>query len=113
MFAGGVTTAGQQLRVNFYNTSNTLVNFFTVNLQLGGSNQIWTITLGITSDGSDSIFEIPSAGRVEIVAQGGATGRFWLTTTAPTIGSNDISWGGVPDSHYHVFGMRAVEVPAP
>lgn len=110
-FVGGVTTAGQSVRVNFFDSDQVLANFFTVVLSTGGSTSIWTISLG-ANGGLDSTFVVPSTGFVQVVAEGGATGRFWLTTTAPSIGSNDITFGGAPNTHYHAFGMLAVPAPA-
>lgn len=113
-FVGGVNTAGQGLRVNFYDSTNTLSNFFTATLPSGG-DFIWTITLGLQPDGSDSTFAVPNNGSVEIVINADSTGRWFLTSTAPSVGTNDITvgtGGGLNPQLYNAFGLVAVPAPA-
>jgi hypothetical protein len=111
LFVGGVTNVGETIRVNFLDTDENLVNFFTVALPVGGSTSLWTITLGAGVGGIESTFAVPSAGFVSIETVDTATGRFWLTQTLPIIGTNDINVLGAPGTHNHAFAMR--EVPAP
>jgi hypothetical protein len=113
-FVGGVNTAGQALQVNFYDTTNTLTNFFTVNLPSGG-DFLWTITLGAQPDGSDSTFAVPNNGFAEIVIDPAATGRWFFTATAPSVGTNDVTvgtGGQLNPQRYNAFGLVVVPAPA-
>ncbi|MEI7658767.1 MAG: hypothetical protein WCK33_11950 [Phycisphaerae bacterium] len=84
-FVGGVSTAGMSLQFDFYSTSAVLVNSFTAVLPTGG-NYIWSITgLG---------FDIPKNGILQISAPAGSTGRWFLSSTAPSVGTNDPLFGG-------------------
>jgi MYXO-CTERM domain-containing protein len=84
-FVGGVSTAGMSIRFDIYSTSAVLVNSFSVTLPQGG-NFIWTIT-GINID-------IPKDGIMEAVAPAGSTGRWFLSATAPTVGTQSATFGG-------------------
>lgn len=113
-FVGGVNTAGQGLRVNFYDSTATLSNFFTTTLSSGG-DFVWTITLGAQPDGSDSTFAVPNNGFVEVVVNSDATGRWFFTSTAPGVGTNDITagtGGQLTTQMYNAFGLIAVPSPA-
>lgn len=90
-FVGGVVMSGGSITVNFYDSTSTLANSFSTSLPTGG-DFIWTITLG-SGDGSDSTFAVPTAGFAEMVVDAAATGRWFFTTTAPTIGSSDVTTG--------------------
>jgi len=107
-FVGGTDTAGGGVQFNFYSWDGTvgvpgsLVNSFSVNLPQAG-NFIWTITV-------DPGFEIPTLGYVEMVNGTGGLSRWFLTSTAPSIGTSF----GSPFEAYpsQAFGM--IEgVPAP
>lgn len=108
-FVGGVSTVGDTLRVNFYDSGANLFNFFNVSLGTAG-NFVWTITLGLQPNGSDSTFLVPQAGFVEITAVTGA-GRWFLTPTAPSVGSNNLAVGGLPNQFNHAFELVAVPAP--
>ena len=84
-FVGGVSTAGMSIQFDIYSTSAVLVNSFSVTLPQGG-NFIWTIT-GINVD-------IPKDGIMEAVAPAGSTGRWFLSATAPTVGTQSATFGG-------------------
>lgn len=84
-FVGGVTTAGMSLQFDFYSTSAVLVNSFTLAFPQGG-NFIWTVN-GIDVD-------IPKNGILQITAPAGSTGRWFLSSTAPSVGTNDPLFGG-------------------
>jgi MYXO-CTERM domain-containing protein len=106
-FVGGVTVANTLLNVNFYNTSAVLVNSFSITLPQGG-NFIWTITMG--GGGLD----IPKDGIVELVAPQGSTGRWFLTPTAPSIGSTSQTFGGATNSAgAHLNHAFEIVTPAP
>jgi len=105
-FVGGVTAAGA-VRVEFYDTSATLVNQFNVNLPVG--NAIWNIGLETVANAKDSTFLIPDAGFVQIVALGGVTGQWFLSTTVPSVGTSSLAAGDTT-THTHNFELT---VPAP
>lgn len=111
-FVGGVTAVGGTMQFDFYDTNLQLANTFTVNLPQAG-NFIWTITLG-ANGGKDSVFTIPSDGVLEISAINGATGAWFMTTTAPTVGSNNIAFGTgstLNPQRYNAFELNAVPAP--
>ena len=113
-FVGGVAQAGGTIRANFYNPDATLATFANITLPTAG-DFIWTITFGTLPDGSDSTFVVPSAGFMELVVGAGFTGRWFFTTTAPTIGSNNIAVGTgstLNPQRYSAFELNAVPTPA-
>lgn len=83
-FVGGVTVANSIVQLLFEDTSGNPVNGFQVNLTVAG-DFLWTIIL-------PSNFVIPTAGRLQIAGVNGAVGEWALTSTAPTVGSNDFSF---------------------
>lgn len=112
-FVGGVTTVGGQLTVQFFDSAQTQVNSFNITLPQAG-NFIWTITLGAAPDGSDSTFGVNGAGFVQISAATATTGQWFFTTTAPTIGTNDVAVGGGAQlSPPRNNAFELVNVPAP
>lgn len=113
-FIGGVTTAGMSLQVQFYDSTEAFITSFNITLPTGGSNQIWTITPTMPAT---LFFNIPNSGFVQIVAADGSTGRWWLSTTEPAVGTQsdlvggNAGPGGVPPaSHSHRFRL---DVPEP
>jgi len=102
-FVGGVTTANTSLRFNFYNAAgNTLLNSFDATFGQAG-NFIWTINnLGGMN--------IASKGIVEVLGLDGATGKWYLSNSATTIGSDDRSFGDNTALYQHSFELS---VPAP
>lgn len=104
-FVGGVQVAGGILDFEFYNTSAVYVGGFAAQLPSGGSNSIWTITLSTP-------VTVPTEGYLQIRARTGTTGRWWLTTTAPTIGTNAFGVGGSGTTYNHAFELTAVPEPS-
>lgn len=107
-FVGGTNTAGGSITFNFYNYSGSgtefgsLANSFSITLSQAG-DFIWTITL-------DPGFEIPTLGAVEMVNGTGGLSRWFLTSTAPSIGTSL----GSPFPNYPSQGFAMIEgVPAP
>jgi hypothetical protein len=112
-FVGGVTNANEQATFNFYTTSHTLVNTFSVAFPQGGAFT-WTVTFGTLPDGGDSTFMVPNNGFVEMVVASNATGRFFMTTTSPSVGTNDLLVGSPAErglERYQAFGL--IVAPAP
>lgn len=101
-FVGGVVNAGETLNVEFYSTSLVFISGFSLTLPQGG-NFIWTIT-GLNN-------EIPQNGVVQIVATGASTGQWFLTGTAPTIGTNDPTFGGANGGA--LMGTLELTTPTP
>lgn len=111
IFVGGVDTAGASIGFDFYQWDDTTgtpgayVDTFTVALPTAG-DFIWTITL-------DPGFAIPTLGYVEmnIAEDAGGLGRWFLTSTAPIVGTTIASFG---TPTYASQAFRMVEgVPAP
>lgn len=108
-FVGGTNAAGGSVTFNFYEYSGSggefgaLANTFTVALPQAG-DFLWTITL-------DPGFEIPTLGVVEMVNGTGGSSRWFLTSTAPTVGTSL----GSPFAAYPAQSFQFVEgvVPAP
>jgi hypothetical protein len=102
-FVGGVTTANTSLRFNFYDAAgSTLVNSFEIGFGQAG-NFIWTIT-GLGG------FNVASKGVMEVVGVGNATGQWFLSQSATTVGSDDRSFGDNTAAFQHSFQLS---VPAP
>lgn len=107
-FVGGTDTAGGGVTFNFYNWAGVvgeigdLVNSFSVNLPQAG-DFIWTITV-------DEGFVIPTLGYVEMVNGTGGLSRWFLTPTAPTVGTAF----GSPFAAFPTQAFALIEgVPAP
>ncbi|MFZ4572996.1 MAG: hypothetical protein ACOYN0_01280 [Phycisphaerales bacterium] len=100
-FVGGVTTIGGRLDFNFYHPDGTLISNFFVTLPQAG-NFIWTI--------NNINIIIPTDGIVEAVAAADTTGRWYLSTTAPTLGTQNAAFGGAGGGNSHRFELQ---VPAP
>lgn len=104
-FVGGVSTVGGRLDINFYLPGSTTVfSSFFVTLPTAG-NFIWTIG----SDANPINLLIPAQGVVEMVAASTTTGRWFLSTTAPTLGTESRTFGSTT-THSHRFDLA---VPAP
>ena len=102
-FVGGVTTANTSLRFNFYDAAGTtLVNSFDIAFGQSG-NFIWTIS-GMGG------FNIASKGVMEVVGVGNATGKWFLSQSATTVGGDDRSFGDNTAAFQHSFELS---VPAP
>lgn len=105
-FVGGVTTAGQQLRFDFFDSSTNFVGGFTSTFGSAG-NFIWTISglnlLNIT---------LPTSGLVQISAINGATGQWFLSSTVPSVGTNNLTVGGAAPNFSHRMELEAVPEPA-
>lgn len=113
VFVGGVATAGDSLTFNFYDTANVLAGSSTVTLPTAG-NFIWTITFGALPSGDDSVFAVPSAGTMEIVATAPVLGRWFLNSAGyiPTVGSENIAVGaGSGIGRNQAFQLNAVPTP--
>lgn len=114
-FVGGVTTVGGRLTMQFFDpaNSNSLFSSFNVDLPQAGFF-IWTITLGLQPDGSDSTFVIPTNGVVQIVADAATTGRFYLTGAGlpAAVGGNDPAFGaGAGLGRNQAFELVSVPTP--
>jgi len=113
-FVGGVSTAGESLRFQFFDATSSPFSSFTVG-PLGAGNFIYTITLGtVALGGKDSTFVVPTIGELEIFTAGAGLGQFFLTATPPAVGSSSLlvgSTGGPTNTFNHAFELR--QVPAP
>lgn len=88
-FVGGVTSTATNrntLLVGFYNLAGTVLqNSFSIALP-SSSISIWSIT-------APSNFVVPTSGLVAIFATNTTTGQWYLTSTAPSTGSNNPAFG--------------------
>lgn len=113
-FIGGVTTAGMSLQFQFYNGEGDLTDFVNVGPFPQGGNFNWTITSGPDTHPpfSPPMLTIANHGYVQIVGVTPAdTGRWFLSTTAPTIGSQVFGPGeGSHATNSHRFRL---DVPEP
>ena len=109
-FVGGVTTVGGGMTFNFYNADLTLHDAFSVALPSAG-DFIWTISLESAAGAKDSDFGIPAAGYLEVIIDANTTGRWFLSTSLPTIGTESRAPNqGSLETHSHRFELN---IPAP
>lgn len=108
-FVGGITDFGANgisdgLTLAFFDTTNALVDLFTVDLTAGLNFQ--SIDLNPLAN-----FVIPSAGTVALFANGDDSANWLITLADATVGDN-----GVAEStagHNSAFSLTGIEVPAP
>jgi hypothetical protein len=103
-FVGGVTTANTTVTFNFYNaTGAVIVNSFTSTFAAAG-NFIWTVSdLGG--------FNVNSSGILELEAEAGKTGQWFLSSSATTVGSDSRTFGDSTNPAFqHSFELS---IPAP
>jgi hypothetical protein len=100
-FVGGVTLAATSLRFTFLDSAAVELSSFDVTLPQGG-NFIWTITL----EESDAI-SVAQIGSMSISGVDGATGRWFLTSTPASVGSQTIVTGNL----IHAFELTTVPTP--
>jgi len=107
IFVGGVTAVGGILDFFFLDApGTTVVDSFGVSLPSAG-DFIWTITLGpgIYAD---------TNGRLQIQNRTGTSGRWFFTTTAPTIGTNSVTVGtgsALNPQRNQAYSINAVPEP--
>lgn len=111
-FVGGVTAPGGILDFFFLGPvgDDTVYGAFGVTLPSGG-DFIWTIS-GLSAQTGRPL----ASGRMQIQTRTGTSGRWWFTTTAPTIGTNDIAvgtGGTVSPQRYNAFAINGQPVPEP
>lgn len=114
-FVGGVTSilpGRNSLLFRFFNAANTVeVNNFSVEFPQAG-NFIWTITF----DPGEN-FLIPTAGVLRIETVQSTQGQFFLTSTAPSVGTNNPTFGGGTTVGgaplYHAFSLTGLAIPEP
>lgn len=100
-FVGGVVAADTSLLFTFFDSAAVELSSFTVTLPQGG-NFIWTITL----DEADGI-DVAQIGSLSIAGVDGATGQWFLTSTAASVGSQ------TPVSGAFIYAFELTTVPAP
>lgn len=104
-FVGGVGAVGDVVRFDFFDQNQAFVNAFSVGLGSAG-DFIWTITLGAN-------FTVASKGFVQMTTTTG-TGRWFFTTTGPTVGTNNVGVGtgaGLNPQRNFAYEMTAVPEP--
>ncbi|GEM_PF-1489932 len=107
-FVGGVGATNGIIDINFFNSAQTFVTGFGVQLPQAG-DFIWTIS------GLSNLGAIPSNGFMQLTARTGSTGRWFFTTTAPTIGTNSTAVGtgsGLNPQRNNAFQLTSA-VPEP
>lgn len=107
-FVGGVTAVGGVLDFFFLDSTGVnVISSFSAALPSAG-DFIWTITLSpnVLAD---------TNGRLQIQNRsGGATGRWFFTSTAPTVGTNSVTVGtgsGLNPQRNQAFSLTAVPEP--
>ena len=100
-FVGGVTVANTSLLFSFADAAAVEVGSFTVALPQAG-NFIWTVTF--TEEDSVDVAQI---GSLTISGVDGATGRWFLTSTAASVGSQT----PVTGAFIHAFELTTVPTP--
>jgi len=106
-FVGNVTTVGGTLTFEFFDSASNFVTSFSGSLP-AISPSIWTLTLTTPAT-------VPTAGILQIRAAATTTGRWFLTTSAPSIGTNAVGVGigsGLNPQRNNAFELTAVPAPA-
>ena len=110
-FVGGVQDAGGIATFEFFDTTSTFVDSFSVAFA-GAGDFLYTITVapGVV---------VPADGFVQMVVDAGTTGTFFLSDNVPAVGTtmdnppNLLSPMGVPLNHpFRIFGNSVVPEPA-
>ncbi|MFI4854083.1 MAG: hypothetical protein ACIAQF_03760 [Phycisphaerales bacterium JB065] len=106
-FVGGIAEeGGGTMSFQFFNADEEFVDSFGITLTEAG-NFIWTITM-------NSEVIIPADGFVQAVVGEDFTGQWFLGETAPTIGTNDDTFGGANGGLLsHRFELNGTLVPTP
>jgi hypothetical protein len=105
-FVGGVDQVGGIVDFLFSDSAGNFIGGFGVQFPAPG-RFIWTIT-GI----APLNIQLPTSGRLQLVARAGTTGQWYLTRTAPSVGSNDLNFGGAGGGYMHCFELTVVPEPA-
>lgn len=104
-FVGGVAEVGGTMSFQFFDADENFADSFGITLSQAG-NFIWTITL-------NSEVIVPANGLVQAVVGEEFTGQWFLGSTAPIIGTNDLEIGGNGTTSSHRFELNGVLVPTP
>lgn len=107
-FVGGVQQVGGTMFFDFFDASSNFVDSFGVALSQAG-NFIWTITINTFPGG----VVVPEAGFVQATVGAGFTGQWFLSTAAPTVGTENPLVGGAAGGFSHKFEINGEVVPAP
>lgn len=105
-FTGAPAAINRALQFEFYDSNQVFVKSFSVALPSSGDFN-WTITIG-----NPAAMQVPNAGFVQARTLGTSTGRWFLTPTLPTVGSNSLAVGGAGGQYNHAFAMVS-SVPEP
>jgi hypothetical protein len=110
-FVGGVTAVGGILYFDFYDALSTYVDGFGVQLSQAG-NFIWTITINPLSP-----IYVPDDGFVGMAVGTGTTGKWFLNSAAPTVGTTGANPPNLNDPNTllpmnYKFEINAVPEPA-
>lgn len=107
-FVGGVAAAGEVLFFEFYDSASNFVDAFSIAFG-GGGNFIYTISGG---GGAPIGTAFDSAGIVQVIADAGSTGQWFLADAGPTVGTEDAFFGGNFDGIYsHNFELNGIPAP--
>lgn len=111
-FVGGVTAVGGILDFFFLGPvgDNTVYGSFGVTLPAAG-DFVWTIS-GLSAQPGRPL----ASGRLQIQTRGASVGRWFFTSTAPTIGTNDIAvgtGGTLNPQRYSTLEIDGQPVPEP
>ncbi len=106
-FVGGVTAVGGIADFLFFDSAGNFWNGFSIAFPSAG-NFIWSIDLGDDTSATtkDSSFLVPADGRLQIVARTGTTGQWFLSTTVPSVGTQNPAIG-TATTHSHRFELTA------
>lgn len=105
-FVGGTTVANGTINVSFFDSSSTFVGGFNATLGSAG-NFVYNFA---ALDALNLV--LPDSGIVQISATNGFLGQFFLTSSAPTVGTNSTTFGGANGGALrHAFELTAVPEP--
>ena len=96
-FIGGVTNAGGIIAFEFYDTDGTYVDEAVFQFDTSG-NYVWGLALG-------EALVVPDQGYLQLRADPGTYGQWFLSDALPTVGSEDPSDGGAAGGYSHNFEL--------
>jgi hypothetical protein len=109
-FVGGVTVANGTLQFQFQDALGTPVTTFSVSFVDPG-NFIYDVPASFFPGGNALV--IPTSGRLQISTVGATQGQWFLTQSAPVVGTNSTAFGSGAAGNPTLYGAFSLSTSAP